>query len=81
MTVFVGKFYHFILYRRAISWSRSLNDPSIDRRFVQMLPYDLVRLLIRVGQITRHLLLLDRFGICRKRKRHDPLIALLLCHF
>lgn len=79
MTVFVCKFYHFILNRRAVTRTGSLNNSSINRGTIQICTDDLMRLWIRIRQPAGNLINLHILRICRKRKRNYPLIPFCSC--
>ena len=80
MSVFIWEFYYFIFYRRTISRSCSFNRTGKQRRSVQIFPNDFVRRFVCICKPAWHLIDLNVFRICRKRKRHDSFITFLFFH-
>ena len=80
MAVFIGKFYDFILNRRTVPRTSSLDHAGIERRPAEIFADDFVRLLVRIRQPAGFLIDLYTLRIGRERERHNPLIAELLFH-
>ena len=80
MSLFICELNNLIFYRWAISWTCSLNNTRINRRSVQIITDDLMRLFICVGQPAGSLFNLYILRISRERKRHNSFIAKLLFH-
>ena len=80
MAVFIGKFYNFILNRRTVPRTSSLDHAGIKRRPAEIFADDFVRLLVRIRQPAGFLIDLYTLRIGRERERHNPLIAELLFH-
>jgi len=81
MSVLIRELNDFIFNRRTVSRTCSLNRPWKERWTVQIASDDLMRPFICIGQPAGSLVNLNTFRVCRKGKRHNPFIPLLLFHF
>ena len=60
----IREFHYFIFNGRTVTRTGSLNRTGKQRRTIQIIADNLMRLLIRIGQPAGNLLLLYRFRIC-----------------
>src|SRR5581483_1761720 len=75
MALLIGEAHDLILDRWAIARPAAVDDPGINRRAVQRSADRLVRFVIGVRDVTRHLLLRDLLG--RERERRGRIVAVL----
>ena len=80
MSGFICKSYHFVLDRRTVPRTGSLDHTGIQRGTIQIFPDDLMGFLVGIGQPAGYLIDLDTFRVGGERKRNDSLVSLLLFH-
>ena len=80
MSFFICKTNYFILNRRAITWTSSLDHTRIQRGTIQIGTDNIMGSLIGISQPAGFLLDLHILRICGKRKWHYSLIPKLLFH-
>ena len=81
MSLFICKTNYFILNRRTITWTSSLDHTGIQRGTIQVRANNIMGSLIGVSQPAGFLLNLHVLRVCRKGKRHHSFVTELFFHF
>ena len=77
----IRKAHHFVLDRRTVARTGSLNHSGKQWRTAQIIPNDLMCLFVCISQITGHLIYLHILRVCGKGKWNNFLISKLFFHF
>ena len=78
--LFIRKFNHFVFDRRTVTRTSSFDNTGINWGTVKICTNNFMCFFICVGEPTGYLINLNFIRVCRKRKRHNPLVAKLLFH-